>query len=99
MGAREMCPACSLYSRLAKRARTCNNIGIRRRSVLRWKGLILFIALISAGVATFWVGVARDNSAPAASAAAQASAPAVPVTEGQAETRDVPIWLSGIGSV
>jgi multidrug efflux system membrane fusion protein len=50
-------------------------------------------------VATFWVGVARDNSAPAASAAAQASAPAVPVTEGQAETRDVPIWLSGIGSV
>jgi multidrug efflux system membrane fusion protein len=23
----------------------------------------------------------------------------VPVTEGQAETRDVPIWLSGIGSV
>jgi multidrug efflux system membrane fusion protein len=66
---------------------------------LRWKLWILFIALISAGVGTFWVGVARDNSVPAVSAAAPADAPAVPVTEGQAETRDVPIWLSGIGSV
>jgi hypothetical protein len=66
---------------------------------VRWKRLISFVALISAGVATFWVGVARDNSAPAALAATLASAPAVPVTEGQAETRDVPIWLSGIGSV
>jgi multidrug efflux system membrane fusion protein len=65
---------------------------------LRWKRLILFVAAISAGVGPFWIGVARDNLAPAVSAA-PATAPAVPVTEGQAEIRDVPIWLSGIGSV
>ena len=33
---------------------------IRRRSVLRSKWLILFVGLISAGVATPWPGVARD---------------------------------------
>src|ERR1700730_6000162 len=74
-------------------------IGIWRRSLLRWKPLILFVAFISAGVGTFWLGVAHDNPALAASAAAPAIAPIVPVTEGQAESRDVPIWLSGIGSV
>ena len=66
---------------------------------MRWKSWILFVAFISAGVGTFWLGVARDNPALAASAAALATAPVVPVTEGQAESRDVPIWLSGIGSV
>src|SRR5438270_9249956 len=54
---------------------------------------------MSAGVGIFWVDVAQDNSALAASAAAPATAPVVPVTEGQAESRSVPIWLSGIGSV
>ncbi|HEX3523833.1 MAG TPA: hypothetical protein VHT52_17315, partial [Stellaceae bacterium] len=66
---------------------------------MRWRSLILFVGLISAGAATLWAGVAPENAARAAQAAAPAAAPAVPVTEGQAETRDVPIWLSGIGSV
>ena len=66
---------------------------------MRWKRLILFVAFISSGVGPFWLGVAHDNPALAASAAAPATAPVVPVTEVQAESRDVPIWLSGIGSV
>jgi multidrug efflux system membrane fusion protein len=55
--------------------------------------------LTAAGLAGLWAGVERNNSVRTASAAPQGDAPAVPVTEGQAETRDVPIWLSGIGSV
>ena len=62
---------------------------------MRWASRILITTLIIAGAAGLWIGHGRDNSAPAAVAAA----PAVPVTEGRAETRDVPIWLSGIGSV
>jgi multidrug efflux system membrane fusion protein len=62
---------------------------------LRWISRILITVLIIAGAAGLWVGVARDNSGPVVSAVA----PAVPITEGRAETRDVPIWLSGIGSV
>lgn len=41
----------------------------------------------------------RDNSAPAASAVPPAGASAMRITEGLAETRDVPIWLPGIDSV
>ena len=59
--------------------------------------------MIAAGVGAVWFGLARDRAASplvvAASSAAPAGGPAVPVTEGRAETRDVPIWLSGIGSV
>jgi membrane fusion protein, multidrug efflux system len=62
---------------------------------LRWTSRILVAVLIISGAAGLWVGVGRDNPVPAAPAAA----PAVPITEGRAETRDVPIWLSGIGSV
>jgi membrane fusion protein, multidrug efflux system len=62
---------------------------------LRWTSRILIPALIIAGAAGLWLVFGRDNSAPAASAIA----PAVPITEGRGETRDVPIWLSGIGSV
>jgi multidrug efflux system membrane fusion protein len=60
---------------------------------------ILVVALIAAGAGTLWVGLERDHLAPAASTAHPAGAPAVPITEGRAESRDVPIWLSGIGSV
>jgi multidrug efflux system membrane fusion protein len=62
---------------------------------LRWTSRILIAALIISGVAGLWVGFGRDSAAPAT----PATAPAVPITEGRAETRDVPIWLSGIGSV
>jgi multidrug efflux system membrane fusion protein len=60
---------------------------------------ILVVTLIAAGPVYLWVGLERDHLAPAASAAPPAAAPAVPITEGRAETRDIPIWLSGIGSV
>ena len=63
----------------------------------RWQ--ILLVTLIAAGAAGLWVSVERDHVPPAASAAPPADTPAVPITEGRAETRDVPIWLSGIGSV
>jgi len=66
---------------------------------LRWTWRILLFALIATGAGAVWVGVKRDHSGPTASAAPPAAAPAVPITEGRAETRDVPIWLSGIGSV
>ena len=62
---------------------------------MRWTSRILIAALVIAGAAGLWVGVGRDNSVPAASAVA----PAVPITEALAESRDVPIWISGIGSV
>jgi len=66
---------------------------------LRWNWRILLFALIATGAGGVWVGIKRDHSGPTASAAPPAAAPAVPITEGRAETRDVPIWLSGIGSV
>jgi membrane fusion protein, multidrug efflux system len=63
--------------------------------------MILLLMLFAAGAA--WFGLIPDRAASpkavAASPAAAGGAPAVPVTEGRAETRDVPIWLSGIGSV
>ena len=62
---------------------------------MRWTSRILVVALIVAGATSLSVAVGRDNSVPAAPAAT----PAVPITEGRAETRDVPIWFSGIGSV
>ena len=63
----------------------------------RWQ--VFLLTLIAAGAAGLWVSVERDHSAPAASATPPAAASAVPITEGRAETRDVSIWLSGIGSV
>jgi multidrug efflux system membrane fusion protein len=72
-------------------------------SSLSWRFQILLVALIAAGAAGLWFGLAPDQAASplalAASPAVPDGAPAVPVTEGRAETRDVPIWLSGIGSV
>src|SRR5439155_9408231 len=69
----------------------------------RWRAKALLFLLIAAGVGAVWFGLAHDRAASplvvAASSAAPAGGPAVPVTEGRAETRDVPIWLSGIGSV
>ena len=62
---------------------------------MRWTSRILIPTLIIAGAVGLWLVLGRDNSAPAASA----TAPPVPITEGRAETRDVPVWLSGIGSV
>jgi multidrug efflux system membrane fusion protein len=63
--------------------------------------MILLLMLFAVGAA--WFGLVPDRGASpqavAASPAARAEAPAVPVTEGRVETRDVPIWLSGIGSV
>jgi len=63
--------------------------------------MILLLMLFAVGAA--WFGLVPDRGASpqavAASPAAPAEAPAVPVTEGRVETRDVPIWLSGIGSV
>jgi multidrug efflux system membrane fusion protein len=54
-------------------------------------------------VVTAWFGPVPDRGASsqavAASPAAPAGAAGVPVTEGRVETSDVPIWLSGIGSV
>jgi multidrug efflux system membrane fusion protein len=63
--------------------------------------MILLLMLFAVGAA--WFGLIPDRAASPkaveASPAAAGGAPAVPVTEGRAETRDVPIWLSGIGSV
>ena len=65
----------------------------------QWTILLLMLF----AVVTAWFGPVPDRGASsqavAASPAAPAGAPAVPVTEGRVETRDVPIWLSGIGSV
>jgi membrane fusion protein, multidrug efflux system len=63
---------------------------------LRW--LVLSLVLLGVVVAT-WFRLAPDRSASSQAVAGSPGAPAVPVTEGRAETRDVPIWLSGIGSV
>jgi len=63
--------------------------------------MILLFMLFAAGAA--WFGLGPDRAASPQSVAVPPAAaggtPAVPVTEGRAETRDVPIWLSGIGSV
>jgi multidrug efflux pump subunit AcrA (membrane-fusion protein) len=62
--------------------------------------MILLLILFAAGAG--WFGLIPDRAAsPKAVAASPAAggAPAMPVTEGRAETRDVPIWLSGIGTV
>jgi len=64
---------------------------------------ILLVALIAAAVAGLWFGVLPHRAslprAVAVSPAAPAGASAAPVPVGRAETRDVPIWPSGIGSV
>ncbi len=64
---------------------------------------VLLLTLIAVGAAAAWYGLTRDRGAsPLAVATSQAAppgVPAVPVIEGRAETRDVPIWLSGIGAV
>jgi multidrug efflux system membrane fusion protein len=68
---------------------------------MRRRWTILLMMLFAVGAA--WFGLAPDRAASpqavAASPAAPGGAAAVPVTEGRVETRDVPIWLSGIGSV
>jgi membrane fusion protein, multidrug efflux system len=68
---------------------------------MRRRWTILLLMLFAVGTA--WFGPVPDRGASsqavAASPAAPAGVPAVPVTEGRVETRDVPIWLSGIGSV
>jgi membrane fusion protein, multidrug efflux system len=67
---------------------------------MRRRWMILLLILFAAGAG--WFGLIPDRAAsPKAVAASPAAggAPAMPVTEGRAETRDVPIWLSGIGSV
>ena len=63
--------------------------------------MILLFMLFAAGAAWFSLGPDRAASpqSVAVPPAAAGGTPAVPVTEGRAETRDVPIWLSGIGSV
>jgi len=64
----------------------------------RWT--ILLMMLFAVGAA--WFGPAPDRAASPQAVAASPAAPsgaAVPVTEGRVETQDVPIWLSGIGSV
>src|SRR6516225_6716696 len=63
----------------------------------RWQ--ILLVTLFAAGTAGVWVSVEHYHSPPTASTAPPAAASAVPISEGRAEIRDVPIWLSGIGSV
>jgi multidrug efflux system membrane fusion protein len=72
-------------------------------SLLSRRFQILLVALIAAGAAGLWFGLAPDQAASPLALAASPAVPdgalAVPVTEGRAETRDVPIWLSGIGSV
>jgi multidrug efflux system membrane fusion protein len=68
---------------------------------MRRRWTILLFMLFAAGAA--WFGFIPDRAAlpqaVAASPAAAGGVPAVPVAEGRAETRDVLIWLSGIGSV
>jgi multidrug efflux system membrane fusion protein len=68
---------------------------------MRRRWTILLMMLFAVGVA--WFGPAPDRAASpqavAASPATPSGAAAVPVTEGRVETQDVPIWLSGIGSV
>lgn len=59
---------------------------------------VLLGILIGAGAV--WYGVAQlAPLARTSSSAVPADVSAVPITDGRAEVRDVPIWLSGIGSV
>lgn len=58
------------------------------------------LALLGLLLAAIVYGIVRDPARPPpASLAASAALSAVPATVGQAETRDVPIWLAGIGSM
>jgi multidrug efflux system membrane fusion protein len=59
----------------------------------------MILLLMLSGVGGAWFGLAPDRAASPLAVAASPAASAVPVTEAQAEIRDVPIWLSGIGSV
>jgi multidrug efflux system membrane fusion protein len=68
---------------------------------MRWRSKFLLLVLIGIGVG--WYGLASGRLASFLAGAALPVNPAgpvaVPVTAGQVEVRDVPIWLSGIGSI
>jgi multidrug efflux system membrane fusion protein len=64
---------------------------VKRRTILLF-GLLLAAALI--------YGIVQNSAnLPPTPPAASAASPAVPVTVARAEIRDMPIWLTGIGSV
>jgi membrane fusion protein, multidrug efflux system len=70
---------------------------------MRSRWIILLLIFLGMGAGWFGLSLTRDRAtsplAVAVSVPTSARAPAIPVTQGRAETRDVPIWLSGIGSV
>jgi len=59
---------------------------------------VLLLGLLLAVVAIYGI-VRNPASLPATSPAASAASSAIPVTVAQAEIHDMPIWLTGIGSV
>ena len=66
------------------------------------RAILLIVGLALLGIGGLWYGRDRGMASPTPAAAATAAAsatPAIPVVDGQVEARDVPIWLSGIGSV
>src|SRR5882672_748658 len=68
-----------------------------RRRPLRIGFLVLSV-VVAAGVAAYALGIGRFGRIPAPAAVAR-PAPAVPIVAGTATTQDLPIWLSGIGTV
>jgi multidrug efflux system membrane fusion protein len=80
----------------AEADKTASLTPVRRRRV---RAVFLLLLLVAAGaVATYALGVVRFGWGQGP-AAAQRPAPAVPVVIGAAATRDMPIWLTGIGTV
>ncbi|WP_218280140.1 efflux RND transporter periplasmic adaptor subunit [Verrucomicrobium spinosum] len=64
----------------------------------RW--FLFLLVLVAAGAAVFWRARASGSGAGAGQAGAKPAGPqAVAVLVAQAESRDVPVWLTGIGSV
>jgi membrane fusion protein, multidrug efflux system len=59
----------------------------------------LWLIVLGSALAAAATGVQLLHQAPTARAAAGRSPPAVPIVAGVAEARDVPIYLSGIGTV
>lgn len=65
---------------------------------VRRRPAILLVAL-SATAAIGYVAARQWSESPPGRATVSAAIPAVPATVAEVETRDVPVWLSGIGSV
>jgi multidrug efflux system membrane fusion protein len=62
-----------------------------------WRRWLVLVAVV--GCAVYWIAAPTTSPSPAATAGAKASAPPVPVVAAAARQGDMPVYLTGLGTV